>query len=40
MNVSVTQDGEARERVELKNLNSLRAVRLACDFELRRQARV
>ena len=40
VNVSVTQDGEARERVELKNLNSLRAVRLACDFELRRQAQV
>ena len=38
VNVSVTQDGEARERVELKNLNSLRAVRLACDFELQRQA--
>ena len=38
VNVSVTRDGEARERVELKNLNSLRAVRLACDFELRRQA--
>ena len=40
VNVSVTQDGEARERVELKNLNSLKAVRLACDFELRRQAQV
>lgn len=40
VNVSVTRAGEVRERVELKNLNSLRAVRLACDFELQRQAKV
>ena len=34
------KDGEAdlREKVEVKNLNSFKAVRLACDYEYERQA--
>ncbi|KAJ8611323.1 hypothetical protein CTAYLR_006616 [Chrysophaeum taylorii] len=40
VNVSVRDDDHLRPKVEVKNLNSLRAVRAACDYEARRQAEI
>ncbi|KAJ1457669.1 Aspartyl/glutamyl-tRNA amidotransferase subunit B, partial [Pelagophyceae sp. CCMP2097] len=42
VNVSVRLEGETelRQRVELKNMNSLRSLRMAVEYELRRQSKL